>query len=132
MKITEFPLGEIPFMAIDRLLNYKVPADNGFKISLFDEDYLPSTTWLEELNIKGRSDSEAATAIVYWYPVYIDTLYTRAIAKLEWEVYLQPTEAYWFRMLFKETATRLDKIASGNMRLNHVDEVLIKSGKVKI
>ena len=141
MKITEFRLGEIPFLAIDRLLDYKVfDPDTGRRAPLFDDGYLPAESWLSEAGKKGRSQPEIATAVVYWYPSYIDHLYHMAIdmgrrkdgPSCMWDNYLQPMEAYWFRRLFKEASDRLDKIQAGNLKLNHVDEILIKNGKVKL
>jgi hypothetical protein len=80
MKITEFRLGEIPFLAIDRLLDFKVfDPDIGMRIPLFDDGYLPAESWLSEAGKKGRSQPEIATAIVYWYPSYIDVLYHMAL-----------------------------------------------------
>jgi hypothetical protein len=140
VKITEFPLGEIPFLAVDRLLDYKVTNLEGNRVPLFDDGFLPADRFLGEADKKKRSDSEVATALVYWYPTYIDTLYRWAMMSSDtegtspgsWHDFLQPVEAYWFRRIFKEAATTLDKIQSGETKLNHLDEVLIKNGKVKL
>lgn len=141
MKITEFRLGEIPFLAIDRLLDFKVfDPDIGRRVPLFDDGYLPAESWLTEAGKKARSQPEIATAIVYWYPSYVDTLYQWALnmgpevkgPTCSWDTYLQNLEAYWFRRLFKEASDRLDKIQAGHLKLNHIDEILIKNGKVKL
>lgn len=142
MKITEFRLGEIPFLAIDRLLDFKVfDPDIGRRMPLFDDGYLPAESWPSEAGKKGRSQPEIATAVVYWYPSYIDMLYSMAIDMGQrkanqptcmWDNYLQPLEAYWFRRLFKEASERLDRLQKGDLKLNHVDEILIKNGKVRL
>lgn len=142
MKITEFRLGEIPFLAIDRLLDFKVyDPDTGRRVALFDDGYLPTEYWKEEAEKKTRTPSEIATAVVYWYPTYIDHLYRMALPETwkdsgprpsSWDNFLQVQEAYWFRKLFKETAHRLDKIENGKLKLNHVEEILIKNGRVKL
>jgi hypothetical protein len=118
MKITDLPLGEVPFLTIDRLVEKKK----------FDPDFVPGN-WKEDLKT-GRP-----TPLVYWYPQYIDFLYEIAMNGESHQQFLwdfNPYNWYWFPMLFKEVDGKLVKLANNSIRLNHLDETLITNGKVKL
>ena len=132
MKITDFRLGEIPYLAIDRLTTLKVyDADRGFKTPLFNEDWRPCH-YLQDSIAMAKTDPDICMTLVYFYPEYIDHLYERAMLDLKWRGYFRPKFLYWFEILFEEQVKRLDRIALKKYKLNHLDEIAIEGGKAQI
>lgn len=132
MKITEFPLGEIPYLAIDRLTTLKMqnPKPTGHPIvPVFDDLWVPSQDWKSDLN------SGKATPLVYWYPSYADFLYEIAMAGEDFRTFLtgfNHQNVLWFNRLFAEQADKLDKLAKKTLQLNHLNEATIKNGKLRL
>lgn len=131
MRITEFPLGEIPYLAIDRLTTLKMQNPNiGYPIiPVFDDQWVPGKDWKEDIK-SGRP-----TPLVYWYPQYADFLYEIAISGGFFREFLagfHPTNITWFDRLFKEQADKLDKLATKTLKLNHLNEATIKNGRLKL
>jgi hypothetical protein len=129
MKILEFPLGEIPYIAIDRLTTLKMSDPKmGWWVPLFD-DHWTSSDMSQDLR-SGRP-----TPLVYWYPSYADTLYDMSLEGQDFRKFLigfHPENLRWFTVLFKEQVRKLDKLAAKNLKLNHLNEATIKNGVLKL
>lgn len=126
MKITDFPLGEVPYLAIDRLIETRIYDREKGYIHIFDSTWLP-TKWLSDL-MKGRP-----TPLVYWYPSYIDHLYSLALMgeqPLEFLNYLHKDNVIWFPRLFTEVHLKLNNLRK--IKLNHLNETQIQNGRVTL
>jgi hypothetical protein len=124
MKITDLPLGEIPYLAVSRLMggNFHEP------YRTFDINFLPNV-WHEDIK------AGLPTPLVYWYPQYIDFLYEIAMEGDDPMIFLNDfhkCNEELFREIFEEIHKKLVKLQSNSVRLNHLDELRISNGKVKI
>jgi hypothetical protein len=118
MTITMFPLNELPYDAYSKLLSTHRSYLKPFIPTKMDED------------IK----TGEANALVYWYPVYIITLYNLALQGIPFEEYLNSFNArnYWvFIDLFAETTKKLDKLVEKKLNDNVLGETRILQGKLK-
>ncbi len=125
MRITEFPLGMIPYLAIDRLSTLKQMDRKHGMVPIFDDQWVP-WEWKEDLKF-GKP-----TALVYWYPEYVDFLYEIALSGADFRSFLvgfNYENLRWFDLLFTEQAAKLDKLASKTLKLNHLNEATIKNGR---
>ena len=118
MTITMFPLNELPYDAYSKLLSTHRSYLKPFIPTKMDED------------IK----TGEANALVYWYPVYIITLYNLALQGIPFEEYLNSFNArnYWvFIDLFADTTKKLDKLVEKKLNDNVLGETRIIQGKLK-
>lgn len=118
MTITMFPLNELPYDAYSKLLSTHRSYLKPFIPTKMDED------------IK----TGEANALVYWYPVYIITLYNLALQGIPFEEYLNSFNArnYWvFIDLFADTTKKLDRLVEKKLNDNVLGETRIIQGKLK-
>lgn len=118
MTITMFPLNELPYDAYSKLLSTHRSYLKPFIPTKMDEDIRTGE----------------ANALVYWYPVYIITLYNLALQGIPFEEYLNSFNArnYWvFIDLFAETTKKLDKLVEKKLNDNVLGETRIIQGKLK-
>lgn len=128
MKITDLPLGEVPFLAIDRLMTSSNYDERYGKVPLFNPQFIPKT-WIEDLKLG------EPTALVYWYPQYIDYLYEIAMQGKNFKDFLIKHHARneaWFLKIFPEVANKLERLASTSVKLNHLNETVIVNGRLKL
>ena len=118
MTVTMFPMGELPYDAYSKLLSTHRSYLKPFIPTKMDEDIRTGE----------------ANALVYWYPVYIITLYNLALQGIPFEDYLNSFNArnYWvFIDLFAETTKKLDKLVEKKLNDNVLGETRIIQGKLK-
>jgi hypothetical protein len=118
MTITMFPLNELPYDAYSKLLSTHRSYLKPFIPTKMDEDIRTGE----------------ANALVYWYPVYIITLYNLALQGIPFEDYLNSFNArnYWvFIDLFADTTKKLDKLVEKKLNDNVLGETRIIQGKLK-
>lgn len=118
MKLEMYPLMEIPFDAYCKLLDlYKANLDQ----------FVPST--MEEDLRVGRLNR-----LVYWYPRLVLKLYDLAYEGEEFREYLKSLNernVYFFEDIFAETTKKLDVLREKHVKKNHMDEILVKDGRIK-
>jgi hypothetical protein len=108
-EIDNLPIGEIPFSTIQRAIK--------------DEKYLRKfspTHYRNDLLIGHPS------ALLYWYPHYIDYLYEFAIADKDFMIFFKPFPAHIkddFIELFPEVVKKLHKLRKNINRINHFEEI---------
>lgn len=118
MTITMFPLGELPYDAYSKLLTTHKSYLKPFIPTKMDEDIRTGE----------------ANALIYWYPVYIITLYNLALQGIPFEEYLNSFNPrnYWvFIDLFADTTKKLDKLVEKKLNDNVLGETRIVQGKLK-
>lgn len=112
-----YPLMELPFDAYCKVLDF-------YRDSLID--FIPSTMQ-EDLK------SGKIHAIVYWYPRLIQKLYLFSYDGLDFRGYLDALNEqnpYLFEELFVDTVKKLDTLREKNIKLNVLEEISVKNGKV--
>lgn len=112
-----YPLMEVPFDAYCKLLDF-------YKDSLVH--YVPST--MEEDLKTGKINR-----MVYWYPRLIQVLYLFAHQGLDFRGYLDALNEqnpYLFEEIFTETTKKLDTLREKNIKINHLEEISVKNGKL--
>lgn len=129
MKITDFPLGEIPYTAISLLTDDKEFRYGDRMLRLFDPYFEPSTM-SEDLRF-GKP-----TPLVYWYPHYIDGV-VHSVAEYcnDPEEVLNayhPDTAMWFKYFFPDIWKVLNGAYNNSIKSNHLNEVQIIKGKLKL
>lgn len=127
MKITSFPLGEIPYRAIDRLSTIRGTVITG-RLPIFDESWYPQE-WKEDIK------SGKPTPLVYWYPYYKDLLFDISLEGENFRDFLRGFHvynSYYFDLIFVEVSNTLDKLAKTSLKLNHLNEITIKNGRMKL
>lgn len=75
-----------------------------------------------------------ANALVYWYPVYVLTLYNLALQGIPFEEYFNSFNArnYWiFIDIFADTTKKLDKLIEKKLNENVLGETGIIKGRLK-
>lgn len=105
--IMELPIGEIPYISIDR----------AFK----DEKYLRkfTPTYAKKDMLDGY-----LSALLYWYPYYIDQLYELSLEGVDYRRYFDGTNFIEdFEYLFPQISNRLDKLRTKNIKTNHLGEI---------
>jgi hypothetical protein len=118
MTITMFPLGELPYDAYSKLLTSHKSYLKPFVPTMMSEDLKTGN----------------ANALVYWYPVYVLTLYNLALQGIPFEVYFNSFNArnYWvFIDIFADTAKKLDKLIEKKLNENVLGETGIIKGRLK-
>lgn len=128
MKVTDFPLGEIPYMAIERLTRLKVMDPDKGGVPIFDNTFIPSDM------IKDLGTGKP-TPLVYWYPDYIDMLYQVALNGGDYFEILKLynfANALWFKTLFEEVDRKLLALSSKEIKKNHLEETSINNGRVRM
>ena len=114
-ELTDLPIGELPYSAIQRALK--------------DEKYLRqfTPTFCRNDLIQGNF-----SALLYWYPHYVEQLYALAIDGHNYMFYFKPlpseiTEGFVY--LFPELMKKLDKARELTLKSNDLDEIKIKRKK---
>lgn len=111
--------GEIPFEAIYTLF--------GKDEYIFTEDTIPfKNIWFEDI----RLDDTAI--LIFHFPKYRNYLYEEAINGRSWEAWINKynkNNAKVLRLYMPKTCKSLDKLQAG-LSKNHLDEVVIKNGRV--
>lgn len=113
-----FPLNELPYDAFSKLLTTHRSCLKPFVPSNYQDDLKTGN----------------ANALVYWYPVYIITLYDIALQGESYKVYLQSfnPKNYWlFLDLFVDTAKKLDRLTDNKLNNNILGETRITKKKLK-
>lgn len=115
-EVDSLPVGDIPYSAIHKALK------NEKYFRLFTPTYC-------------RNDLKAGhlSALLYWYPKYIDQLYDLAVSGEDFMLYFNglPIEIIEaFDYLFPETKKRLDKAKEYAVKLTELEEIKIKVRKV--
>lgn len=105
--VSQLPVGEMPFSAVNKALK--------------DERYLRKfkPTFYRENLLQGH-----LSALLYWYPSYIDLLFKMAIDG-DYGAFFKPFpfEIFeGFKYLFPEVCEMLDNILENKIRSNHLDE----------
>ena len=116
--IMNFPLSELPYDAFVRLANYP--------------RYLKP---FEPTNPEEDLRTGKINRLIYWYPVYVSTLYALAEKGVHYKDYLDNLHGsnYWhFVDLFRNTAKLLDTLLEKSLNKNNLDEIKIKNKKVKL
>lgn len=106
-EITELPIGEVPYIAIERALR--------------DEKYLRkfSPTFARNDMLQGHLSS-----LLYWYPYYIDQLYDLTLDGIDFRNYFKGTEMLpHFEYLFPQLCFRLDRLRVKGLKTNHFQEI---------
>lgn len=109
-SISEFPIGEIPYTAINKAFG--------------DEKYIRKfvPTFPRNDMLQGH-----ISALLYWYPFYIDELYNLALNKRDFRLYFKGTNLEKdFEYLFSELCQKLDRLSKKEIKKNHLDEIIIK------
>jgi hypothetical protein len=118
MTIEMFPLNELPYDAYSKLLTTH---------KSYLKPFVP-TKMSDDLK------SGDANALVYWYPVYIITLYNLSMQGISFEEYLNSFNErnYWvFIDLFADTTKKLDKLVEKKLNENILGETGIIKGRLK-
>jgi hypothetical protein len=113
-----FPLGELPYDAFSKLLTTHKSYLKPFEPTTMDEDL----------------KTGKANALVYWYPVYIITLYNLTMQGISFESYLDSFNERNYLVfidLFASTTKKLDKLLEKKLNENILGETGIIKGKLK-
>lgn len=108
-ELTELPIGEIPYSAIQR----------GLKDEKYFRKFTP-THYRENL-LQGH-----LAALLFWYPRYVDFLYEMAIDGKDYLRFFHtfaPEITEGFKYLFPELIKKLDKLKESTLKLNHLEEI---------
>lgn len=106
-NIDELPIGELPYNAIQKALR--------------NEEYFRKFTptyCRNDLMIGHKS------ALLYWYPYYVDTLYELSSKGMEYSIFFNGIGGDMlshFTYLFPDTIIKLNKVLK--LKKNHLDEV---------
>lgn len=114
-ELTDLPIGDLPYATIQRALK--------------DEKYLRKfdPTFCRNDLLKGNF-----SALLYWYPHYVEQLYALAIEGHNYMFYfktLLPEITEGFIYLFPELIKNLDKARELTLKSNELDEIKIKRKK---
>lgn len=112
-----YPLMELPFDAYCKIIDIYQDSLPKFVPSRMEEDL----------------KSGQVCAIVYWYPRLIQKLYLFAYEGLDFRGYLEVLNEgnpYIFEELFKETVKKLDTLREKNIKINLLEEISVKNGKI--
>lgn len=110
-ELENFPIGEIPFSAIQRALK--------------DEKYFRK---FQPSHYRNDLLSGHTAALLYWYPNYIDYLYELTMAGEDWMLFFKPFPHNIrdeFVELFPEIIKKLVRLRKNLSKLNHFDEMKI-------
>jgi len=110
-EIENLPIGEIPFSAIQRALK--------------DEKYLRKFT---PSHYRADLLSGHSSALLYWYPNYIDYLYEFAINDKDYMLFFKgfpPHIRDDFVELFPEIIKKLKTLRKNVSKLNHFEEIKV-------
>lgn len=124
MKITDYPIGEIPFETMEKAIKYKRFIRGEYIVAL-RHDFVPTT---KEQDLKTGGISE----LIYWYPDYIDDLYAAVIVGKDWVDVIGERNEMNFLYFFPSIVKKLDKILTHTRKLNHLEETKIINGRVMI
>jgi len=114
-KVDELPIGHLPFNSIQRAL----------KDEVYMRKFTPSNM-MEDLS------SGYYSALLYWYPNYLDLLYDHAAEGIDHRVFFRNMNGnilYAFEYLFSELNNKLDRLRSHANRFNHLEETKLKGLK---
>lgn len=118
MSLDMFPLMEVPFDSYCLLMDVYKSSLVPFVPSKMEEDLA-----LGKINV-----------LVYWYPRLVLKLYDMAYDGEEFREYLDyfnEHNSIFFETIFPSTVKKLDELKEKHVKLNHMDEVHIKNGKIK-
>lgn len=108
-EVENFPIGEIPFSTIQRAIK--------------DERFLRkfSPTHYRNDLLSGHS-----SALLYWYPYYIDYLYEFAISDKDFMIFFKPFPSHIkddFVELFPDIIKKLHRLRKNISKINHFEEL---------
>lgn len=133
MKISDMPLGQLPFAAVNRFLNLKeskfCEVTGRYKqIPICSDSFKPT-------NISDDLSTGEPTALVFWYPEYIDFLTDLAVNKEGFEDFLggyNISNIAWFKDIFSEMYEHLVKLETTDVAFNDLNEAVITKGNLKL
>jgi hypothetical protein len=109
----------------------EIPFDAYCKIV---DHYLDSLQNYVPTKMEDDLRSGKLNAIIYWYPKLIQVLYLLSHDGNDFRGYLEtlnPENLLLFEEIFEETTKKLDTLREKNIKINHLEEISVRNGKLK-